>query len=233
MPALACLLAPFVTVLAAVPASAGGPSDVDCADFATQAQAQRFFENHNPSADPYYLDSDSDGIACEDNPCPCSAGGGGGGGGPQPGPPPPPPVKRDHARVVAWLDGDTIRVRLNGHRSFVNLPGIDAPEVRPQECGSELATTSLRKMLHRGARVVLVSDPTQPLRAGRGHLLRYVERSGKDVGKAQIRHGWARVSLVRHKRFDRAPAYHDAQRAAHRASRGIWKRCNGLVHQPS
>src|SRR3954453_17659785 len=98
------MLAPLLITFASSPASAGTGGDVDCADFATQAQAQRFFENHNPSADPYYLDADNDGIACEDNPCPCSTGGGGG-GGPQPGPPSRPPVRHDNARVVAWLDG--------------------------------------------------------------------------------------------------------------------------------
>jgi micrococcal nuclease len=38
-------------------------SDYDCSDFATQAEAQRVF-NSVPS-DPYRLDDDKDGIACE------------------------------------------------------------------------------------------------------------------------------------------------------------------------
>jgi hypothetical protein len=56
--------------------------DYDCSDFATQAQAQSFFLSHGgPSSDPYGLDADHDGIACESLPCPCSTGSGGGGGG--------------------------------------------------------------------------------------------------------------------------------------------------------
>lgn len=39
--------------------------DYDCDDFATQAAAQAFFEAHNPEEDPYQLDSDGDGVACE------------------------------------------------------------------------------------------------------------------------------------------------------------------------
>ncbi len=70
------------------PASA---ADLDCADFSSQAEAQ---ENLLPG-DPYGLDGDSDGIACEDNPCPCSSATGGGGGSqpsvPAASPPPPPP----------------------------------------------------------------------------------------------------------------------------------------------
>ena len=42
--------------------------DRDCSDFATQRQAQHFFETHNPRRDPHRLDADHDGIACEDNP---------------------------------------------------------------------------------------------------------------------------------------------------------------------
>ncbi len=42
--------------------------DRDCSDFKTQAQAQRFFKNHNPRKDPHGLDADNDGVACEDLP---------------------------------------------------------------------------------------------------------------------------------------------------------------------
>lgn len=44
--------------------------DYDCADFATQAQAQE----HLLPGDPYRLDGDDDGVACESLPCPCSSG---------------------------------------------------------------------------------------------------------------------------------------------------------------
>lgn len=42
--------------------------DRDCSDFKTQAQAQRFFERHNPQRDPHRLDGDDDGLACESLP---------------------------------------------------------------------------------------------------------------------------------------------------------------------
>ena len=75
---------------AALPASAAAATDYDCADFANQAEAE---ENLLPG-DPYNLDGDDDGIACEDLPCPCSSTpgqGAGGGGEEQPAEPPPPP----------------------------------------------------------------------------------------------------------------------------------------------
>lgn len=40
--------------------------DKDCSDFATQEEAQRFYESQGgPAKDPHDLDRDRDGIACE------------------------------------------------------------------------------------------------------------------------------------------------------------------------
>lgn len=64
VPALAVAL--FALASTAQPAVAF--RDRDCADFATQAKAQRFFKKHHPNRDPHGLDADHDGIACEDNP---------------------------------------------------------------------------------------------------------------------------------------------------------------------
>lgn len=52
------------TVLLGAPASAQG--DLDCADFATQAEAQTTFMAD--TSDPNGLDRDDDGIACESLP---------------------------------------------------------------------------------------------------------------------------------------------------------------------
>lgn len=74
-----------MAVFAIAPASAS--ADYDCADFATQEEAQEYLL----PGDPYGLDGDNDGVACEDLP----SGGGGGGGGPADTPTPPPPPKLD------------------------------------------------------------------------------------------------------------------------------------------
>jgi hypothetical protein len=47
----------------------GSGRDYDCSDFATQREAQRFFEKEGgPRDDPHGLDGAGDGIACEDLP---------------------------------------------------------------------------------------------------------------------------------------------------------------------
>jgi hypothetical protein len=77
--------------------------DYDCADFVNQAEAEEYLA----PGDPYNLDADGDGIACEDLPCPCSYSTGGGGGGnssqPAPAPPPEPPkLMKSVAKRKAW-----------------------------------------------------------------------------------------------------------------------------------
>jgi Excalibur calcium-binding domain len=64
----------YLFLLAASPASGAHAAlilaqrgDVDCSDFQFQEQAQAFFESHQPG-DPFHLDADNDGIACENLP---------------------------------------------------------------------------------------------------------------------------------------------------------------------
>lgn len=98
IPLLLALTLLSVTALAQAPASAQAV-DYDCADFANQAEAQEYAGN----GDPYGLDGDDDGVACEDLPCPCSSEAGGGDPPPPTTPPPPPPyhLTKDSARSAA------------------------------------------------------------------------------------------------------------------------------------
>jgi hypothetical protein len=75
-------------------ARSAAAADRDCADFANQAAAQRYFLAHGgPARDPDRLDADGDGVVCESLPCPCAKRSGGGstpsnptgGGGVDPG----------------------------------------------------------------------------------------------------------------------------------------------------
>jgi hypothetical protein len=95
----------IVICLARAPgAAAAQHRDYDCADFATQAEAEEYLL----PGDPYNLDGDNDGIACEDNPCPCSytpGGGGGGGGNSTVVAPPAPPPKLKRGRPLARPTG--------------------------------------------------------------------------------------------------------------------------------
>jgi excalibur calcium-binding domain-containing protein len=129
--------------------SGAAAGDLDCADFATQEEAQ---ENLLPG-DPHGLDGDGDGVACEDLP---SGGSGSGGesGSPQPPPPPPPPtlekaVARDAAerkarkftRRHAELDSVSFRGcgRRSRHKVTCQFTARGQSPTRRTTCGFRVA----------------------------------------------------------------------------------------------
>lgn len=67
--ALFAVLASGALALLAEPPKAAA-LDYDCANFSNQAEAQGYLL----AGDPYRLDGDGDGFACEDLPCPCTYG---------------------------------------------------------------------------------------------------------------------------------------------------------------
>jgi endonuclease YncB( thermonuclease family) len=236
---MAALSASVVITTPSLPASAAERADKDCADFNTQQAAQDFFESHNPSEDPHYLDADDDGKACEDLPCPCAGDGGGGGGGGNPGGGGnggggggSKPDLRTRATIVEVTDGDTIAVRQQGKKRDVRLIGIDTPEVFfGAECGGDEASASMEDMLSPGQRVKLIRDRTQDRIDDFGRLLRYVERRGTDVGRAQVAAGWAEV-FVFETPFKRLGSYRHAEANAQASGLGVWGMCGGDFHKP-
>jgi endonuclease YncB( thermonuclease family) len=219
--ALISLVLAAATLTVTSPARAVG--DMDCGDFDTQAQAQNFFNNHNPSADPHQLDGDGDGVVCESNPCPCITGGGGGGNnggdagtGPR--------VRHQRATVIRVVDGDTVEVNLTpGPNATVRLLGIDTPEVfGGVECHGTAASRATKKMLPRGTRVRLTSDPSQDLTDRYGRILRYVAKGKADVNRRLVNRGHARVYVYDNTPFKRVRAYRTAQAFAKRHHLGLW-----------
>jgi hypothetical protein len=115
---------------AGTPAASAHRRDYDCADFANQAEAEEYLL----PGDPYNLDGDDDGIACEDLPCPCSDSAG---GAPEevttvvihekPAPPPKPPkLNKSAGRSTAFA-----KARLFNHRNrLITL-------IRFQGCGRQ------------------------------------------------------------------------------------------------
>ncbi|MBK5220872.1 MAG: excalibur calcium-binding domain-containing protein [Thermoleophilia bacterium] len=103
------LLAVLAVLLLPTGASA---RDYDCADFATQEEAQEYLL----PGDPYNLDGDDDGVACEELPHGASGGGGGegdaAGGGSDPVAPMPPPYhlsKRAAQSISKQIVGTIVR----------------------------------------------------------------------------------------------------------------------------
>ena len=136
-------------------------------------------------------------------------------------------AERDRAVVVRVTDGDTLKVRLaNGREKDVRILGIDTPEVYPRlECGGQEATAAMAVLAPVGSKVVLVSDPTQGDRDRYGRLLRYVHRSGDDVGLAQLASGRAQVFIFRDDPSTEPGLPAGRAAAPGTADRGSWAAC--------
>ena len=98
-------------------------------------------------------------------------------------------------RVVRVVDGDTIRVNVNGTEEIVRLIGIDTPELvdtrRPVECFAQEASQKANALLA-NRMVRLESDPTQDTRDVFGRLLAYAYRDdGLFFNQHMIETGYA------------------------------------------
>jgi micrococcal nuclease len=147
-------------------------------------------------------------------------------------------AERMKGRVVDLVDGDTLKVRTGGRRETVRLIGIDTPETHrpgtPIECGGPQASAAMAGRARVGTRVVLVTDPTQDRRDRYGRLLAYVDRArdGLDLGRAQVRHGFADVYVYEDRAFRRLSSYRAAARRARDAHAGVYGTCGGDFHRP-
>ena len=145
-------------------------------------------------------------------------------------------VLRDHprattfgrAQVVRVVDGDTIRVRLDGHTERVRYIGVDTPESvkpgTPVQCFAERAAAANRALVA-GRRVRLVGDAEARDRYGR--LLAYVYREpdGAFVNAALVRDGYARTLTIPPNVAHRAD-FSRLAGEARRAGRGLWRACS-------
>jgi micrococcal nuclease len=131
------------------------------------------------------------------------------------------------ARVDRVIDGDTIRVRIDGRMERVRYVGVNTPErsrdgARAQ-CFAE-AASRFNTTLVAHERVRLERDVSERDRYGR--LLAYVhrERDGVFVNAELVRRGFARARV--YKPDIRHAAYlAKLQQTARQEHRGLWRTC--------
>lgn len=130
----------------------------------------------------------------------------------------------ERATVTEIVDGDTVRVLLEGEERTVRLIGIDAPErghpTRPVEfLGAEAAATL--SSLCAGNPVILETDREDSDEYGR--LLRYLvlpPPDGRLVNLEMVRKGYARV-MTRYP-FSRKSDFLREEERARREGAGVW-----------
>jgi endonuclease YncB( thermonuclease family) len=242
----ALLLAAVLTgLLAAVPGRAAPTRS--CADFATRAEAQAALDAD--LTDPNHLDTDFDGLACDEPrlappaaPAESDAVGFVAPAAPAPALPAGMPANAVRARVVGVIDGGTIEVEIVqegsaevGVRKTVHLAGILTPRSAtpdgPAACFGETAARRTRIMLPERRTVYL--EPAVATADHGDRLLRYVWFMGKDDGQPHlaneilVREGFA-VATATAPGGKHRDLLSTAQDAATAEQAGLWAACGGL-----
>ena len=94
--------------------------------------------------------------------------------------------------VVGVVDGDTLRVRVDGVTERLRLIGLDAPELSDGECLAQEAASRMQSLVQ-SRDVRIVADPTQGDRDVYDRLLRHVwTLDGRSVAQELIAEGLAR-----------------------------------------
>jgi micrococcal nuclease len=122
--------------------------------------------------------------------------------------------------VAEVIDGDTIKVSIDGKAETVRLIGIDAPEL-PNDCFSREAKSKARKTLQ-GQPIKLEADQSQDNRDRYGRLLRYVIlEDGTNFNRLMIAKGYA-LEFTFISPYNFQTEFRKAQAAAKKNEVGLW-----------
>ncbi len=131
------------------------------------------------------------------------------------------------ARVERVVDGDTIKVRLDGRLETVRYIGVDTPETKkpgtPVQCFGKAASHENERLVD-GERVRLVVGVEPRDRYGR--LLAYVRRArdGLFVNERLLAGGWARtLTIAPNDRY--ALRFRGVEARARATHTGLWGQC--------
>ncbi len=136
-------------------------------------------------------------------------------------------------KVTEVVDGDTIKVSVNGSIETLRIIGLDTPETldprKPVQCFGKEASNKAKSFLN-GKTVILEADSTQGERDKYGRLLRYVFLDGVDYGKMMISEGYAHEYTYKLP-YKYQTVYKAAQASAEANKLGFWSpsSCNGTT----
>lgn len=129
-------------------------------------------------------------------------------------------------KVTEVVDGDTIRVNLDGKSTSVRIIGIDTPETKDPskpgvQCGGDEATQRAVQLLE-GQEVTLVPDASQDQEDRYGRKLAYVTLpDGSDYGQTVLSEGFAQ-EYTYDKAYAKQAEYQAAEATAQANNAGIW-----------
>ena len=134
--------------------------------------------------------------------------------------------------VADVVDGDTLKVSLDGKTETLRLIGMDTPETvdprKPVQCFGKEASNHARELLS-GKSVRLEADPTQGERDKYNRLLRYVYfEDGTSYNLTMIQDGYAH-EYTYDTPYKYQAEYKQAEKYAREHNLGLWSptSCNG------
>lgn len=127
--------------------------------------------------------------------------------------------------VIKVIDGDTIKVDINGTAEAIRLIGINSPESvdprKPVECFGIEASNRAKELLN-NKKVILENDPTQGERDKYQRLLRYVWlEDGTFFNKKMISDGYAN-EYTYDTPYKYQAEFKQAETEAKALKRGLW-----------
>lgn len=137
--------------------------------------------------------------------------------------------EEERIAVESVVDGDTIKIVLNGQRESIRIIGIDTPETvhpnKPVQCFGREASAKMKELV--GGKVVELQKNHAEDRDKYERLLRYVHLNGQDIGAQMIRDGYA----FSYKSFPhpRLEEYNRLEREAREANKGLWSGCDDVT----
>lgn len=140
-------------------------------------------------------------------------------------------------KVVSVIDGDTIKVDINGEIETLRLIGMDTPETvdprKPVQCFAVEASNKAKEILT-DKEVRLEADSTQGERDKYNRLLRYVYlENGTFYNQLMIEEGYAHEYTYQSNPYKYQEAFQTAENNAREQEKGLWDSdtCNGDTTQ--
>jgi micrococcal nuclease len=121
-------------------------------------------------------------------------------------------------RVLEVVDGDTLKLSMDGNSETVRLIGIDAPET--DTCLYSESTQQLKDLVE-DKYVTIQADPSQGERDKYGRLLLYIWHMGTFVNEDMIRNGFAYEYTYDYP-YQYQSLFIEAQKDARLSKRGLW-----------
>lgn len=126
-------------------------------------------------------------------------------------------------RIERIVDGDTIKVNIDGKIESVRLIGIDTPEINvtPKQCFALEAKSEAEKMLS-GKNVILKNDASQSDRDKYNRLLRYVYIGDQFYNRYMVAEGFAHEYTYANNLYQFQSEFKSAESEARANKKGLW-----------